>query len=194
MVNIRARAPSNAALSEFVWSSYPAYLKPGSQRPARLRVDRVLGQAGVPKDSPAGRREYGQRMEVRRWADDPDTYKQIRRGWALGSEEFREELPEAAQRRGSEYIAGDEIRESEEQKARRIVAQELRKLGWTRRELQVTRKGDVRKIRLARRLRTETTMTLKWISTELNMGTWTHLATGSTMSRCNLLGTDPNGT
>lgn len=43
-------------------------------------------------------------------------------------------------------MAGDEIRESEEQKVRRIVAQQLRKLGWTRRELQVTRKGDVRKI------------------------------------------------
>ena len=37
-------------------------------------------------------------------------------------------------------------------------------------------KGDARKIRIARRLRTETAVTLKWIAAELNMGTWTHMA------------------
>ena len=37
-------------------------------------------------------------------------------------------------------------------------------------------KGDVRKIRIARRLRAETAVTLKWIATELHMGTWTPVA------------------
>jgi hypothetical protein len=32
------------------------------------------------------------------------------------------------------------------------------------------------KVRMARRLRRETTMTLKWIADHLNMGTWTHLS------------------
>src|SRR5215204_3746960 len=44
------------ALADFRWSSYPAYLEP-AQRPKWLRVDRVLGEAGIPRDSPAGRRE-----------------------------------------------------------------------------------------------------------------------------------------
>ena len=37
-------------------------------------------------------------------------------------------------------------------------------------------KGDVRKIRIARRLRAETAVTLRWIATELRMGTWTPVA------------------
>ncbi len=166
----------DSRLADFPWSSYPAYLRPRAARPDWLRVDRVLGEAGIPNDSPAGRREFAGRMELRRWEEDPEMYKQIRRGWALGSQDFREELLEAAHQRDSEYIAGDEIKESEEHKARRIVTEELRKLGWTRRDLRQTRKGDARKIRIARRLRTETTMTLKWITKQLNMGTWTHLS------------------
>ena len=33
-----------------------------------------------------------------------------------------------------------------------------------------------RKVRLARRVRAETSVTLKWIAAELHMGTWTHVA------------------
>ena len=36
-------------------------------------------------------------------------------------------------------------------------------------------KGDSVKLRIAARLRRETTMTLKWISQRLAMGAWTHL-------------------
>ena len=35
---------------------------------------------------------------------------------------------------------------------------------------------DARKIRIAQRLRAETSVTLKWIATELNVRTWTHVA------------------
>jgi len=76
----------------------------------------------------------------------------------------------------SEYLSGDEIRESEEHKARRIIQEELARLKWTLRDLQSTRKGDPRKIRIAKRLRAQTTMTLKWIAAQLHMGTWTHVA------------------
>jgi putative transposase len=163
-------------LRDYPWSSYPAYLQARSARPKWLRVDRVLGEAGIPKDSPTGRRELGRRLELRRWEDQPEMWKQIRRGWALGSEEFRQELLDAMKERDSEYIAGDEIRETEEHKATRILKEELARLGWTWRNLQTTRKGDPRKIRIAQRLRAETTMTLKWIADHLQMGTWTHVA------------------
>src|SRR3974377_984089 len=42
--------------SAFPWSSYPHYLAEPSRRPRWLRVDRLLGEWGIPKDSPAGRR------------------------------------------------------------------------------------------------------------------------------------------
>ena len=37
-------------------------------------------------------------------------------------------------------------------------------------------KGAKRKVAVARRLRKETTMTLKWIANRLEMGTWTYVS------------------
>jgi putative transposase len=163
-------------LSDYPWSSYPAYLKPHGARPSWLRVDRVLGEAGIPRDSPAGRRELARRMEVRRLEDDDELWKKIRRGWALGSEEFRDELLQAMEQRSSEYVGGEEIKESEQQKAERIIQGQMRLLGWTSKDLLRLPKGDKRKIRIARLLRNQTTMTLKWIAHRLNMGGWTYLS------------------
>ena len=163
-------------LCDYPWSSYPAYLKPRSERPKWLRADRVLGEAGIPKDSPAGRREFGKRMELRRWEGDEEMYRQIRRGWVLGSEEFRKELIDAMTERNGERVSGEELLESEQQRAERIVLAELRKLNWTGRDLQRMRKGDARKVRIAKRLREETTMTWAWITTRLHTGVWRHLA------------------
>jgi len=47
---------------------------------------------------------------------------------------------------------------------------------WTAEDLKRRRKGDAKKVRIAQRLRAETTMTLKWIAGELRMGTWTHVS------------------
>jgi putative transposase len=145
-------------LRDYPWSSYPAYLQPRSQRPAWLRVDRVFGEAGIPKDSPAGRREFFKRMELRRWEDQPEVWKQIRRGWALGSEDFREELLEAVTTGNHECVHGEEVRASEEQRAEKMVRAELSRLGWTKRELRMMRKGHPVKLEIARRLRAQTTM------------------------------------
>jgi hypothetical protein len=49
-------------------------------------------------------------------------------------------------------------------------------LGWTEAELARRAKSDARKIRIARQLRAETSVTLKWIAQQLQMGAWTHLA------------------
>src|SRR3974390_3934623 len=40
-------------LQTYRWSSYRQYLQAPSARPAWLRVDRLLGEWGIPKDSPA---------------------------------------------------------------------------------------------------------------------------------------------
>ena len=36
--------------------------------------------------------------------------------------------------------------------------------------------GDKEKVKLARRLRAETTMTLRWIADRLRMGSWTYVS------------------
>jgi hypothetical protein len=69
-----------------------------------------------------------------------------------------------------------EREESMEQRAQRIVAEGLRESGWSAQKLEQERKGHPVKVELARRLRRETTVSLKWIAENLNMGTWTHVS------------------
>jgi hypothetical protein len=163
-------------LSEFGWSSYGEYLKAPSERCPFLRTDRLLGEHGIPRDSAIGRKEFELRMEARRVADDDSEFVGIKRGWCLGSEEFRQELLEQmSERRGAEHY-GQEIRESAEGKAQRIIRQEMKRWGWRESDLDGRRKGDEKKVQMAKRLRRETTMTLSWIAQRLKMGTKTHLS------------------
>jgi hypothetical protein len=93
------------------------------------------------------------------------------RGWCLGSEAFRKELlAQMSERRGAEHY-GAEFRQSAENKAQRIVQEELDRLDWPEAELTVRQKGDPKKLRIALRLRRETTMTLSRIAQRLKMGT-----------------------
>ena len=43
-------------------------------------------------------------------------------------------------------------------------------------ELKRRRKGDEAKVMLARRLREETAVSLRWVAENLHMGTWTHVS------------------
>ena len=56
------------------------------------------------------------------------------------------------------------------------MAEQLARLGWQEKDLAERRKGDPKKVGMARRLRAETTMSLQWIATRLQMGTGTHVA------------------
>jgi REP-associated tyrosine transposase len=161
-------------LPSFAWSSYGEYLKPGVERPVWLRVDRLLGEKGIPRDSEAGREMVAWQMERRRAEEATADYRAIRRGWYLGSEQFRQELL-AAERVGLSHY-GAERQESDAQKAERIVRVEIGRLGWVEVDLAAQRKGDPRKVAIARRLRRETTMSLKWIAGRLQMGSWTYVS------------------
>src|SRR5688572_7672105 len=108
-------------------------------------------------------------MEQRRGQEkERGEWKTVRRGWYLGSQRFREEL--LAQ------MSGQEKQESAEQHAARMVVEELSRRGWVEEEFKLRRKGDWEKVKIAARLRRETTMTLKWIAERLCMGTWTNVA------------------
>ena len=90
---------ADQSLRDFAWSSWPEYLKPPEQRPGWLRVDRLLGELHIPKDSIAGREELENHLEVRRAQEDGGELKKIRRGWCLGGKTFRQELLAQAQKR-----------------------------------------------------------------------------------------------
>ena len=81
----------------------------------------------------------------------------------------------AAEQVGPNHYGADR-RESGEEKAKRILAEGLKQLGWDETELRARRKGDRQKIALARWLRLETTMSLKWVAQELGIGSWKYLS------------------
>jgi putative transposase len=174
---VRAKLlPAKVPLQHFPWSSYGAYLRPPAQRSAWLRVDRLLGEHGIPKDSPAGRAELARRMEQRRREDLGTEFKPVERGWCLGSEAFRVELLAAAGEWVGASHYGAERQAAGEVRAERLVRSGLQALGWTEKELSQRRKGDIGKVKLARQLRRETTMTLDWIARRLQMGSWTYVS------------------
>src|SRR5262249_20898436 len=146
-------------LQSYRWSSYRFYLQPLGSRPPWLHVERLFGEWGIPRDSVAGREQFAGLMEARRRAEGAGEY--ALEGWCLGNEEFRQELLAQVSKLASPRHAGEEIRESALAKANRITQEELKSLGWTQQDLQGRRKSDPQKVRIAVRLRKETTMTLE---------------------------------
>jgi hypothetical protein len=74
-----------------------------------------------------------------------------------GEEQFRKELLEQVHQRAGAHYYGEEIGESAKEKARRIIAEEMARWGWAEAELGRRRKGDAGKVKIAQRLRRETT-------------------------------------
>jgi hypothetical protein len=99
----------------------------------------------------------------------------VERGWCLGSEEFRQKLLAAARSLSPTHY-GTERREVPTSRAERLLREEMGRLGWTAADLRQTGKGDERKLRMAARIRKETTMSLKWMAQHLAMGGWTHVS------------------
>jgi len=84
-----------------------------------------------------------------------------------GGEEFRQEMLD---RIGGRLWEHQLRRESAETKAKRIIAEEFRRLGWTQADLERRHKSDPEKLALSARLRAETTLTMKWIAARLRLG------------------------
>ena len=163
-------------LASYPWSSLEYYLQAPRKRPAWLRVDRLLGEHGIPRDSRVGRQEFGRRMERRRWdKEGAEPAKALRRGWYVGDRKFRKELLAQMKEAIKEHHYGEERALTEQEQAETVVGEELKRLRWNEAVLLARPKGDRDKVKMASRLRAETTMTLKWIAERLRMGTWTHL-------------------
>jgi len=161
-------------LRAFRWSSYGEYLKAKGQRLPWLRVDRLLGEHGIPKDTAAGREQS--RPE---WSGGgtPRTVRISKRLSAVvsGSEAFRKELlAQMSQQAGAEhYGRNPRIGPG---KGRTDNCRRLKTNGLGRIDLERHRKGAPQKLKIALRLRQQTTMTLAWIAQRLQMGTKTHLS------------------
>jgi hypothetical protein len=139
-------------------------------------VDRLLRQYHIRRDSAAGRRRLEEWLEARRGAEEGEAFKPIRRGWFFGADALKQELLVKVSEQAGQWHYGEALRESAQAKAERVVVEELQRRKWEKKTLALLRKGDPGKLVIARRLRTETTMTLAWIAERLQMGTKTYLA------------------
>jgi REP element-mobilizing transposase RayT len=167
---------AGAPLESYRWSSYPSYLAAAKERPEWLRVERLLGKRGIRADSAAGRREFARQMEQQRAEEDEAEYRGIRRGWCLGNPSFRRQLQAQVRQMIRSKHFGGEPQESEERKAERILREEFRRRGWRQSDLRRLRKGDKEKVKMAQRVRAETTVSLQWVAARLQMGTWNYLS------------------
>ena len=70
-----------------------------------------------------------------------------------------------------ESHCGELHRETAEQRANRIIAEELAGRGWQESEWAIRRRSDPGKLAIAARLRSETTLPIKWIAARAQIGT-----------------------
>ena len=172
-VEAKLLAPSEPLLA-YPWSSFPWYLTSSTHRPGWLRTDRLLGEDGIQRETAAGRAEFERRMEQRRrehQAEDQE-WKPLLRGWCLGSDEFRQEMLGKMEGKLGDHHAGELKQESAAAKAEKIIAEELKAAGWHQADLQVRLKSDPTKLKIAARLRRETTLSVKEIAARLHLGSW----------------------
>jgi putative transposase len=163
-------------LQSYTWSSYPAYLIRAKARPPWLRCDRLLGEHGLGQGSRRSRLEFCRRMETSRLQSPGTGEKEIRAGWIYGAEDFVARLIDRLEKPAGEHHRARERRQTDEEIAERIVRAGMKELSWTEEELGRRRKSDVEKVRLAREVRSRTSVDLKWIARRLQMGTWTHVS------------------
>ena len=176
-------------MEAYPWSSYKSYLLTPTLRPPWLCVERVLGEHGISRDNRSGRLEFSQRMEGRRNGNAEDQeYGKIRSGWRYGSDEFVARTLALVEGKCTESQTWRERDECMEARALRIVENGFKEASWGEGQLRKERKGHPVKVAIARRLRSETTVSLKWIAANLSMGTWTYVSNLLRPAQCQTQG------
>jgi hypothetical protein len=115
---------------------------------------------------------FEQRIEARpAEAADERAMSQLQRGWFVGSESFKAQLLDKIDGKLGQHHSGQLHWETAQAKAERIIAQELQALGWQESDLALRAKNDPTKLRIATRVRNETTLSIKEIAARLHLGT-----------------------
>lgn len=141
-------------------------------KPEFLGEKSRVGEHGIGADPAAERKETARRMELRQARETGgEEWVPIPAGSCIGSEAFRKELLGRVEGRLGDHHTGEWCGESAEARPKRIVADELERLGWTAADLRRRRRKDPDKLRIAARLRRETTLTVAWIAARRDLGT-----------------------
>ncbi len=168
---VRARICTVSGLKSYKLSSYPKYWK----RKPRSGLERrtVMSLMGF-ADSIGGMRGYQRLLELSEESDPKhraELYKKYCRGWFIGSAKARRELSkELVEEQLEADWVGADMKELNEAKWERIVKMEMKRLQKDEQACVHDLKGAVWKVKIAKRLRKETTASNPWITKRLCMG------------------------
>lgn len=177
----RLLRPGTDLLSSYPWSSFPEYVKPPRRRREGVDVERVLDELGVADDT-RGRahyRDYLERVCADLTKKGPRTeleeaWRPIRRGWYLGSEQFRDRVQRLVDTAMGGHApgsySGSAAKAHNQAVAEELLASGLKALGMTRSDLGDLKKLDGRKRVLAWWVRGQTMVSNAWVADVLHMG------------------------
>ena len=178
----RAGLTAKQPLRSYRWSSFPEYLKAPAARVTWLETARVLGSVLAGPDDDLSRRGYEAYLEGKvleldssaRRTELEAQWKEIRKGWCLGGERFKEGMLERVDRVMTRHrrvsYAGADSEAHGERRADALLAAGLRVMGVARESLPTMAKGAAENRVLAWWLRRQTTVSRRWISERLYMG------------------------
>ena len=178
---VRAGLLKEGDLLEYRWSSFPALVEKGVL-PRWLKRGRLFGNLGLPDEGAGSRRRYGALMQARtnelfkriESEEESERWKELRRGWYLGSEKFRDKMEDLADailkghRRRS--YRRDGLQGHDEKEARGLLEWGLERVGMSLEELILAKKNDVRKQALAWLIKSRTVVGDAWLIEHLGMG------------------------
>ena len=166
-------------LEAYAWSSYPAYIGAARKRPKWLVRSKVLKSWGLKESEAGSLTAYGEKLErFMRMEEDPlaarrgEIEKQIKRGWYIGSPEFRQRLSDRLRHQdalGDNY-RGSQRREHGEDEAERLLQAGLKLLGLRETEVLEMRNNRIEKQAMAWLMNAHTTVTVRWTAARLEMG------------------------
>lgn len=168
-------------LMDYPWSSFPAFAQTNAL-PKWLRRERVFASMELPDERAGSRRRYRAWMAERArevlernaTAEETEEWRDLRRGWYLGSDSFRDRLMDragdaiAGRKRASYRAEG--LRGHDEKQAARLLTEGLEQLGLTPAAVRSLKQNDVRKQALAWLVKTQTIVEDEWLVRRLQMG------------------------
>ena len=183
-------------LDSYPWTSLTYYQRPPSKRELWQAVAKGLAETGL-RDTASGRRKFLERLEVKAGEqaasraglseiEGQSLQSTLRRGWYFGTQAFGDKLQDLAEKalrakRGNANYFGDEIKRHDEIRAQKILAAGLSECELGKEELANLKKSDWRKCLIALAIKRETSMSLSWISRELEMGVPAGVSRGARM-------------
>ncbi len=170
---VRARLCGVSQLPEWPWTSLRWLMQP-KLRPAWHDPSGALEHAGGLKDSPAGRRKYGEYLawlSANEPAQKEQRFAEMSKGWLIGTTEFAKAMVKEQQALAGEDkpLPGD-LRAAQEAVWLETLAKLLKKLKRTPADLANEGKSVAWKLAVAATLKSRTTVTNRWLGVNLHLG------------------------